>query len=93
MSGVYIIEISSREENEKNIIKIGSTSNVIEKRIEDVFIKNYDKNKYSYYIIETIPCNRSIAINLENYLINCFINILGDKRIGNTREFLQLIKV
>lgn len=91
MSGVYIYEISPRQEGEKNIIKIGRTDYCVEKRIEDSFNENFDRNNFSYYPIELIPCNKSVAVALENYMINVFMDYFSPDRFKG-REFFYCTK-
>lgn len=82
MSGVYIYEISPRD-NSGNIVKIGASRYSIDKRIEDSFNENFSRENFSYYKLDIIPCNYSLAINMENYLINSLADKYPDiKRKG-----------
>lgn len=85
MSGVYIYEVSPRD-NSGNIIKIGCSRKHIAKRAEDSFRCDFNSDFYGFFLLHEIPCNYSLAVNMENYFINNLIeNYPHIKRKG--REF------
>jgi|TARA_R110000851_G_scaffold102268_2_gene218782 hypothetical protein len=88
MSGVYIYEAVSRHEGVKNIIKIGHSGTNCESRIHLGFTDNFDTTEWSCFTIRIIPCNRSVAIDLENYLLNKFKEITN-KTPYSGREYFQ----
>ena len=70
MSGVYVYEVSDRLNLSENILKIGSTRDSLDKRVVDSFNYNFSKDRYSFYMVESIPCSPCLAHQLENYLIS-----------------------
>ena len=78
MSGCYLIEIVPRDSSKPTIIKFGSSrKEEVKYRIQQVFDANFNKNEYSYYILDTLYANESLAINIENLLINNFTSTYG----------------
>ena len=90
MSGVYIYEAVPRDRLKKSILKIGVSRGVIEKRIEECFNSMFRKDEYSYFIIDMIPCNVSLAVNLENYLINILREKTNLSNLKGAREWFFL---
>lgn len=71
MSGVYIAEFFFPDK--KSILKIGCSKNSVEKRIFEIFKKEFN-GEGGYTVHGIYPCDKNTVYNLENFIINTFIS-------------------
>lgn len=97
MSGVYIAEFFFPDK--KSVLKIGCSKNSIEKRIFEIFKKDFN-GQGGYTVHGIYPCDKNTVYNLENFIINTFMSetklnpIMGKEffYVENRDEVLSFVK-